>query len=317
VKPAKYVRFGDRLVAVSPRTNPTVKEHVKSGAHKVSAGASKAYHRVTRGTWFDKHGKTLALSAVAAAAIGGTAYFLYEYFNPGTLNSTLCTTLDNQLQAVITQIGQYNLQAYKAGGVYSSAAQAALVVLQSQQSSLTAQIAANCASIPDPGQTADKTLATIGYYFAKAVGDLITIGEIFIVVGASVITLRYLYKNVYSKKNGPGNAPESLDDTFVDADFNPAVMGNIIAQAQGVAEAAGGISSPSDVADVLRSMVTNDPIAAQNVSQSIGDYFTGLAEATEDADLAAAYTDMATLFYDSAAGDTAALDDVIDVLDGL
>jgi hypothetical protein len=299
----KFVRIHGKLMSVSPRSNPSTKKQ--------------------KGQWFEKHGKsvatgTLVVGGVAVVGIG--LYFLYESLSSalgggggtGGQNTPYCNQLESQLASLYTQIGNYNTQALRNGGTYSTTAQAAIVNLQGQIATVSSSIASQCSTPITPGIGADIStfLQNTGWAFVLAVGAVLGVAVAYVAVRS------YLSLRVYSKKLGKGNLPESLDDVEV-GDFNPATVGQLIAQAQGIADVENGTMSAQDVADTLRTLAANDPVTASGVSDSLSTYFNDLAADAATADEAAVFSDIADLFEDAAAGDAAALDDALDAIAGL
>jgi len=331
LKPEGFVQFNGKMYRVVA-ANPTVREHIKSAKKKVKAAGGKVkqvavstYQKATAGTWFEKHGKTVITGTAVVAGVvmaGAVVYYLINYFNEianpggGTGSSTTpyCESLYSELSSLYTQIGNYNVTAYKNGGTYSPAASAAIASLQSQIADVSTLITNNCSSptVPTPGQTTDNFLASASY-------SLLTALEVVLGIAVTYVAVRLFLRArvAYSKSKGQGELPDSLEDTVAVTGFNPATAGQIMAQAQGIADAAEGTESASDVADVLRTLTSTDPAAAQAVADDLSTYFAGLADAATDTDVAACFQQLSDDFAATAAGDDEALDDAIGILDTL
>src|SRR5208283_4907824 len=156
----------------------------------------------------------------------------------------------------------------------------------------------NCSSptVPTPGQTTDNFLAAASY-------ALLTALQVVLGIAVTYVAVRLFLRArvAYSKSKGQGELPDSLEDTVAVTGFNPATAGQIMAQAQGIADAAEGTESASDVADVLRTLASTDPAAEQAVADDLSTYFAGLADAATDTDVAACFQQLSDDFADPAA----------------
>jgi len=322
VRPKKVPRLVNNKVVYVPvlrvRTNPakkkTVRQRVRATYQTVKTKTTAAAQKATKGTWFEKHGKTVLIAAGVAAVVGVVGVVLYYLvgtvagaLNPPANNPAACNQLTSELASLYTQINNVNLAAYKVGGSYTSQQQAEIQSLQSQAATVQSQMAAACGpSAPTPGQTLDNTLKEVGWAFALFAGGLAAIG-----VGAFAYRA-YVWSKVYSAKNGKGNPPEDPDDVEVGDDFSPGAAGQAGAQAKAITDVDSGATSADDASTALRTMASGDPAIAS--ADSLSASFTDLAAATSESDLAATYSSFADIYAATAADDAEAAESAIDVI---
>jgi hypothetical protein len=298
----KIIRRDGMLYAVSPRSNPD--DRPKKKLHtRLREASERQYQRTVKGTWFEKHGKTLAIGVASAAAIGIVAFVVYEVYvglvNPAA-GTPGCTALQAQLQTLLNQQATIAKAISSQQGGVTSAQQSAIVSLQSQQGVVLGQIQATCPS--SPGSNLAKQLNTfvqqVLYYAAWAAAILIGIGT----AAIAFFGLRW----GWSKFKGPGNPPTSPDDVDLPGITNagsaasiPADMVNGIT----VQRAASGTIDGQTAGDTIQAYATSDPVAAASAEQA--SYFSELAAATSDADMANAYYALASDYAEVAADDAA------------
>jgi hypothetical protein len=320
-----------RYVALRPvQENPSasqIKHKVKYHVHRTGQRIRAAGRKVTSGDFFSKNGKeigtaTLVVGGVAVVGIGlwWAASALGDSLNQsggtGSVSTPYCNQLESQLSSLYTQIGQYNIAAYKAGGVYSTTAQAAIVSLQHQIGVVSGYITSQCSTpvTPGVGTTIDQTAANIAAAATYALYALIAVVTINLGANGAARVYAYWKKTVGSGSDANGLSTDAAD-IEVAAGFNPAAVGNIIANAAGIADASNGIRSAQDVKDALTELAASNPGAASATESTLSSYFRGLASATDDIELQSAYASLADDFDAAAAGDADALADAADILD--
>jgi hypothetical protein len=320
-----------RYVVIHPvQENPSasqIKHKVKYHVHRAADRVRAAGKKVTSGSYFSKNGKevgsaALVVGGVALVGLGvywvGSALIgsLNQSGGTGSQNTPYCNQLESQLAGLYQQIGSYNVAAYKAGGVYTTAAQAAIVSLQHQIAVVSGNITAQCSTpvTPGVGTTVAQAFANFAAAATTALYYLIYIGAITLGAYGAIRVFNYWKKTVGSGSDANGLSTNGAD-IDVAVDFNPAAIGNIIANASGIADAANGVRNAQDVRDALQSLAASDPAAASATESALGSYFRGLASATDDLELQSAYAELADDFDLASAGDAAAFSDASDILD--
>lgn len=282
------------------------------------------------GSWLAKHGKTLAYGLAlggGVAVVGGLVYWFYSTIegstNPPPVDATLCEQLSAELGSgtatgtLFYEVGLVNTQILNQGGAPTAAQTATLQGLQNQIVQIEAQMAQYCApSAPTPGETADNFFKQVEGYAAIGAAVLIfTAVGIATGIATAIVVARvypYLRKYIRSKKN-PINFPESVEDTEVSDSFSSATFGQIISQAYGIAQVANNPAVAQNVSNALRAQLVNDPVIAQ--SQVQAEYFTTLADAATEVELADTYAGIASLYTEAVADGADTLDAALSEID--
>jgi hypothetical protein len=291
------------------RTARKVHYHVRRAASSAKKKATSAYRTAVKGTWFQKHGKTLIIGTAAAVTVGAVVFFVAEVLDPN-LTNTACSTLQNQLVNLYADIGAINKQAGQAGA-FTSAQTAQINSLQSQVNGVLANITSTCT--PSPGQTMDEFLQTVAGYAAVAAAVFLGLIEVGITIIVGVLAYKFLNRFVFSKSN-PNNLPKSLEDTQVADDFNVGSVGDLLGQASVMDSYAKGNITIEQATQQLQTLGADDPTIGQAYAYS--SYFAELAGNATDADVAEALTNLATAYDQMASGDAEQVSQALAILEG-
>jgi hypothetical protein len=233
----------------------TLRQGYTTLGRDIGGGVSRAYSAAVRGTWFEKHGKTVGLTVAAAGGVAVTAIVIYAIYQaliggaPGPNNPTACNAAaqnyslyEGDIQEILND---------NPGGL-TSEQQAEVATLSSEAGQQMSYIGTYCSptcsgivgcSIADVQTWMANYGAYLGWIIAAPV------------VGGSAYGTYLLIKRLGRKPSSPGGSqpPQS---------FNPATVGGTVAKAGIVAEAEKGQISPAqakqDLANLDETFPTSD-----------------------------------------------------------